>query len=158
MTLEGRRTISRLTQLYKSVHNIIAFNIDEHYTNHRNGNITTIKISSISFAHPTARKNSYRYSFIQVLWLGATVYLLLLEKPHLLTPISLDCAVLSFILILPEPKLLRHVRWPSHTYSYNRLSRMWRSDCSTQQKQIHGLKKYSNAKHVPEKLIKSLKK
>ena len=33
-TLEDRRTISRLTLLYKSVHNIVAINIDEDYTNH----------------------------------------------------------------------------------------------------------------------------
>ena len=33
-TLEDRRKISRLTLLYKSVHNIVAINIDEHYTNH----------------------------------------------------------------------------------------------------------------------------
>ena len=32
--LEDRRTISRLTLLYKSVNNIVAINIDEHYTNH----------------------------------------------------------------------------------------------------------------------------
>ena len=63
-TLEDRRTTSRLTQLYKSVHNIVAMNIDEHYSNHEKINITTRKTSSISFAHPTARKNCYRYSFI----------------------------------------------------------------------------------------------
>ena len=33
-TLEDRRTISRLTLLYKSANNIAAINIDEHYTNH----------------------------------------------------------------------------------------------------------------------------
>ena len=33
-TLEDRQKISRLTLLYKSVHNIVAINIDEHYTNH----------------------------------------------------------------------------------------------------------------------------
>ena len=33
-TLEYRRTISRLTLLYKSVHSIVAINIDEHHTNH----------------------------------------------------------------------------------------------------------------------------
>ena len=33
-TLEDRRTIFRLTLLHKSVHNIVAINIDEHYTNH----------------------------------------------------------------------------------------------------------------------------
>ena len=33
-TLEDRRTISRLTLLNKSVHNTVAINIDEHYTNH----------------------------------------------------------------------------------------------------------------------------
>ena len=42
-TLEGRRTISRLTLLHKSVHNIVAINIDEHYTNHEEKNITTRK-------------------------------------------------------------------------------------------------------------------
>ena len=63
-TLEDRRTISRLTLLHKSVHNIVAINIDEHYTNHEERNTTTSKTSSISFSHPTARKNRYRYSFI----------------------------------------------------------------------------------------------
>ena len=63
-TLEDRITISILTLLYKSVHNIVAINIDEHYTNHEKGNITTRKTSSISFAHPTAIKNSYMYSII----------------------------------------------------------------------------------------------
>ena len=62
--LEGRRTISRFTLLYKLVHSIVAINIDEHYTNHDKSNITTRKTSSISLTHPTARKNCYRYSFI----------------------------------------------------------------------------------------------
>ena len=62
--LEDRRTISRLTLLYKSVHSIVAVNIDEHYTNRDKRNIKTRKASSISFTHPTARKNWYRYSFI----------------------------------------------------------------------------------------------
>ena len=53
----------------------------------------------------------------------------------MLTLIMLDCAVLSFLLVLLDTKLLNHVRWPSHTCSCNRLSRMWRSDCSTRQKQ-----------------------
>ena len=43
--LEDRRTISRLTLLYKSVHNIVAINIDEHYTNHEKRSITTRKTS-----------------------------------------------------------------------------------------------------------------
>ena len=34
-TLEDRRKISRLILLCKSVHNIVAINIDEHYTNHK---------------------------------------------------------------------------------------------------------------------------
>ena len=34
IALEDRRKISRLTLLYKSIHNIVAINIDEHYTNH----------------------------------------------------------------------------------------------------------------------------
>ena len=63
-TLEDSRTIYRLTLLYISVHNIVAINIDEHYTNHEIRNITTRKTSSISFAHPTARMNCYRYSSI----------------------------------------------------------------------------------------------
>ena len=75
--LEDRSKIYRLTLLYKSVHNIVAINIDEHYTNNENRNITTRKTFSISFAHPTARKNCYRYSFILGLWLSGTVYLLL---------------------------------------------------------------------------------
>ena len=63
-TLEDRRKIFRLILLNKSVHNIVAINIDEHYANHEKINIATRKTSSISFAHPTARKNCYRYSFI----------------------------------------------------------------------------------------------
>ena len=35
-TLEDRRTLSRLALLYKSVHSIVAINIDEHYTNQKN--------------------------------------------------------------------------------------------------------------------------
>ena len=63
-TLEDRRTIYRLTLLYESVHSIVVINIDEHYTNHENRNIATRKMSSISFARHTARKNCYWYSFI----------------------------------------------------------------------------------------------
>ena len=62
--LEDRRTISRLTLLHKSVHNIVAITIDEHHTNHEKINITTIKTSSIWLTHPTARKNCYMHSFI----------------------------------------------------------------------------------------------
>ena len=134
-TLEDRRKISRLILLHKSVHNIVAINIDEHYTNHEKRNITTRKTSSISFAHPTARKNCYRYSFIPrtvAEWnrLPSTIR----EAPSVAI-LGLDCAVESFLLILPDKKLLNHVRWPPHTCSYNRLSRMWRSDCSTRHKQ-----------------------
>ena len=61
-------TFSALTYyiiiLYKSVHNIIAIDIDEHYANHEKRNFTTSKTSSISFAHPTIRKNCYSYSFM----------------------------------------------------------------------------------------------
>ena len=132
-TLEDRRTISRLTLLYKSVHNIVAINIVGHYTNHEKRNIKAIKTSSISFTHPTARKNCHRYSFTSrtvAEWnrLPATIR-------DLLTLQRLDCAVLSFLLIIPDTKLLNHVRWPPHTCPCNRLSRMWRSDCSTRQKQ-----------------------
>ena len=56
------------------------------------------------------------------------------ERKHLLLLLWLDCAVLSFLLILPETKLLSHVRWPPHTCSYNYFCRMWRSDCSTRRK------------------------
>ena len=55
-TLEDRRTISILTLLYKSVHNIVAINIDEHYTSHEKRNIETRKTFSIHYTHPTARK------------------------------------------------------------------------------------------------------
>ena len=63
-TLEDRRTISRFTLLYKSVHNIVAINIDEQYTNHEKRNIPTRKTPSISIARPTAKKNCDRYSFM----------------------------------------------------------------------------------------------
>ena len=45
------------------------------------------------------------------LWLSGSVYMLLYEKPHLLTLLRLDCAVLSLLLILPETKLLRYFFW-----------------------------------------------
>ena len=60
-TLVDRRKISRLTLLHKSVLNIVAINIDEHYTNHEQRNTTTRKTS---FTHPTARKKCCRYSLI----------------------------------------------------------------------------------------------
>ena len=63
-TLEDRRTIYRFTLLHRSVHNIVAINIDEHYTNHEKGNIANRKTSSITLANPTAKKNCYRYSFM----------------------------------------------------------------------------------------------
>ena len=37
-TLEDHRTISRLTILHKSVHKIVAINIDEHHANHAKKN------------------------------------------------------------------------------------------------------------------------
>ena len=52
--LEDRRTISRLALLFKPVHNIVAINIDEHYAIQGKINITTRKMSSISFTHSTA--------------------------------------------------------------------------------------------------------
>ena len=125
-----RRTISRLTLSYKSVHYIVAINIDEHYANHENRNITTRKTSSISFTHPTTRKNCYRYSFTPrtvAVWnrLPATIR----EAP------SVDifkARLCSIKLSTHFTKLLNHVSWPPHTCSCNRLSHMWRSDCSTQ--------------------------
>ena len=62
-TLEDRRKISRITLLH-NIHNIIDINIDEHHTINEKKNITTRKTSSISFAHPTARRNCHRDSFI----------------------------------------------------------------------------------------------
>ena len=89
---EDRRTIYRLTLLYKLVYNIVAINIDEHYTNYEERNIATRKTLSISFFHPTARKNCYRYSFIPrtvAEWnrLPATI-----REAHLLKLLRLDCA------------------------------------------------------------------
>ena len=77
-TLDDRRTITRLALLYKSVHNIVAISIDEHYANYEKRNITTRKTSSVSITHPTASKNSYWYSFMpktMVVWmlLSATI-------------------------------------------------------------------------------------
>ena len=116
---------------YKSV----AINIDEHYTKHLEGNIAARKTFSISFAHPTAIKNCYRHSFMP--WTLAEWNLLpaTMTEGHMLTPLNLDCAVLSFLLILPETKLHSNIRRQPHTYSYNSLSRMCKSDCSTRQKQ-----------------------
>ena len=132
-TLDDRRTIYRLTLLHKSVHNIVVINIDDNYTNHEKGIIATRKRSYVAILLPERIATGTLLSL--GLWLSGTVYLLLLEKPHLSTPLWLDCSVLSFLLIFPETKLLSHVRWSPHTCSYNRLSRIWRSDRSTRQKQ-----------------------
>ena len=55
------------------------------------------------------------------LWLSGTVYLLLYEKPHLLTLLRLDCTVLSFQLIYQIQNCLitsvgRHTRAPATIY------------------------------------------
>ena len=60
-TLVDRRKISRLTLIHKSVLNIVAINIDEHYANHEKRNTTTRKTS---FTHPSVRKNCCRYYLI----------------------------------------------------------------------------------------------
>ena len=49
-TLEDRQKISRLTLLYKSVHNIVAINIDEHYTNHEKKKYYN-QINVLNFLH-----------------------------------------------------------------------------------------------------------
>ena len=63
-SLEERRSIARLTLLYKSVHHTVAVDTDQYRTNLSRSMISTRKSSSISFTHPTARKNCYRYSFM----------------------------------------------------------------------------------------------
>ena len=134
-TLEDRRTISRLTQLHKSVHNIVAINIVEQYANHEKEIFQPEKRPQFPFLILLPERIATCTPLSLELWLSGTVYLPLSEKPNLLTLLRPDCAVLSFLLIWPETKLLNHVRWPPHTCSCHRLSRTWRSDCSTRQKQ-----------------------
>ena len=93
-TLEDRITISRYYLLHKSVHNIVAINIDEHNANHEKRNIKTKKTSSISFAYPTARKNCYRYCFIT--WTMAEwnrLPAIIREAPSVDTPLARLCSI-----------------------------------------------------------------
>ena len=63
-TPQDRRTIYRLTLLYKSVHDIVVINSDEHYANHKSRNITTRK-NVLNFLYSSyCQTNCYRYSFI----------------------------------------------------------------------------------------------
>ena len=76
-TLEDRRTIYRLTLLYKSVHNIVAINIDEHYTNHEKINITTRKSPQFPLLILLPERIATGTLLSLGLWLSGTAYLLL---------------------------------------------------------------------------------
>ena len=64
--LDDRGIIYIHSLLYKSVHNIVAINIDEHNGNHVEGNMTTRKMFSISICRLTAKKNCNGYSFLPI--------------------------------------------------------------------------------------------
>ena len=76
-TLKDRRKISRLILLYKSVLNIVAINIDEHYTNHEKRNITTRKRPQFPLLILLPERISTGTLLSLGLWLSGTVYLLL---------------------------------------------------------------------------------
>ena len=63
-SLEERRIRARLSLLYKSLHHLVAINLDGYVLKPDNIGISTRKSSSISFHHPTVRKDCYRFSFI----------------------------------------------------------------------------------------------
>ena len=62
-SLEERRAVSRLTLLYKSVNHIVAMNTDQHQTKPVGG-VSTRKSASISFIHPTTKKDCLKFSFL----------------------------------------------------------------------------------------------
>ena len=62
-SLEEWRSVSRLSLLYKAVHQKVAIDTDQFHTK-LEGGISTHKSSSISFRHPTSRKNCFKYSFL----------------------------------------------------------------------------------------------
>ena len=73
-SLEERRAISRLSLLYKSVYHKTAIDTD-HYQFKPQGNQTlTRKSSSISFTHPSTKKDCYKFSFLQELLLNGIYY------------------------------------------------------------------------------------
>ena len=122
--LEDRRTIYRLALLYKSVHNIVSINIDEHYTNHEKRNVAARKTSSISFAHPTARRNFCRYSFIP--WTVAEwnpLPAIMREAPSIDTFKARLCSIKFSTHFTRKNGLITFA--DQHTCSCIRLSRMW---------------------------------
>ena len=76
-TLEDRRKISRLTLLYKSVHNIVAINIGEHYTNHEEKISQPEKRPQFPLLILLPERNATGTLLSLGLWLSGTVYLLL---------------------------------------------------------------------------------
>ena len=63
-TLEERRISARLSLLYKSLHHLVAIDLNDYILKPDNNGITTRKSSSISFHHPAVKKDCYRFSFI----------------------------------------------------------------------------------------------
>ena len=77
-TLEDRRTIYRFTLLYKSVHNIVAINIGEHYTNHEEEKISQPEKRPQFPQLILLPKRIATGTLLSLgLWLSGTVYLLL---------------------------------------------------------------------------------
>lgn len=63
-TLEERRISARLSLLYKSLHHLVAIDLNDYILKPDNNGISTRKSSSISFHHPAVKKDCYRFSFI----------------------------------------------------------------------------------------------
>ena len=76
-TLEDRRKISRLILLCKSVHNIVAINIDEHYTNHEKKILQPEKRPQFPLLILLPERIATGTLLSLGLWLSETIYLLL---------------------------------------------------------------------------------
>ena len=76
-TLEDRRKISRLILLYKSVHNIVAINIDEHYQTMTKEILQPEKRPQFPLLILLPERIATGILLSLGLWLSGTVYLLL---------------------------------------------------------------------------------
>ena len=75
-TLEDRRKIYRLTLLHRSVHNIVAINIDEHYTNHEKKILQPEKRPQLPYLILLPERIATGTLLSLGLWLSGAVYLL----------------------------------------------------------------------------------
>ena len=75
-TLEDRRKISRLTLLHRSVHNIVAINIDEHHTNHEKKILQPEKRPQFPYPILLPERIATGTLLSLGLWLSGAVYLL----------------------------------------------------------------------------------